>query len=151
MGFGQLMGWIVAVLTAGLGFTIGYLIKHRRIQDEVGQLEEAARERLNEARTRAMEVELEARDKALKILQDSEEDANRRNRELARQESRIQQRQERLDQRLDGLETRERRLKEIEDRLEARERELENAWQEHLRELERISDGVEGPKTLGPE
>ena len=146
MGPGQFLGWIVAVVTAAIGFAIGYYIKNRKIEGEVRKLEEEATQRLNEAtqrlneaRTRSMELELESRDKALKILQEAEEDANRRNRELSRQEARLEQRQERVDQRLDGLETRDNRLKESESRLQAREAELENAWQEHLSELERIS------------
>jgi ribonuclease Y len=132
--------WIViACITAGLGFLVGYLMRTRLIGRRVAELEEEAAKRLTEARATAMELELEARDKALKILQEAETETKQRTQEINRQENRLQQRRENLEHRFDTLETRERKMEERRRALDSRQAELDNAWAAHLAELERIA------------
>lgn len=132
--------WVI-VLVVGviLGFAVGYLLKNRTIGRNITKLEEEANQRLAEARTRAMELELDARDRALKTLREAEDEIKRRTRELNRQESRLQSRRDNLDHRLDAFEVRERKLKDVERNLDVRKGELSRAWKEHLAELERVS------------
>lgn len=132
--------WILALVIAAIGgFAIGYKLRNRLIGQNIARLEEEANRKLDEARTRAMQLELEAKDQALKLLQDAEAEAKRRQQELSRQESRLQQRRENLDHRLDALEARERKFEERERNLELREAELNKAWEKHIAELERLS------------
>jgi len=140
MGPGQAIIWIVALIVVGAGaFAVGYVMRTRIIGKRAARLEEEAEQRLAEARTRAVEVELEARNKALEILEEAEADNKRRLQELSRQESRLQQRRENLDHRLDALELRERKMEERWRALDKRQGELDKAWEEHVAELERIS------------
>lgn len=132
--------WILALVIAAIGgFGIGYKLRNRLIGQNIAKLEEEANKKLDEARTRAMQLELEAKDQALKLLQDAEAETKRRQQELSRQESRLQQRRENLDHRLDALEARERKFEERERNLELREAELNKAWEKHIAELERLS------------
>jgi ribonucrease Y len=133
------VGIVVAVVAAGIGFGVGYVLRNRIVGRNVAKLEEEASQKLNEARTGAMQLELEAKDQALKILQEAEAESKRRAQELTRQESRLQQRRENLDHRLDALELRERKLEETKRGLDARQAELDKAWEKHVAELERIS------------
>ncbi len=136
----RIIFWILLVISSGgVGFAVGYLLKNRKIISNVNRLQEEAEAQLAAARTRAREIELEAKDKALSILQEAEAEAKRRTREVRDQENRLQQRRDNLERRMDRLEVRENRLKEREKRIEALERELQDAWQKHLIELERIS------------
>ena len=130
---------IVALVVAVVSGVAGYLIRSRLVSKFVTNLEDEAEKRLAEARTRSMEIELEARDQALKLLQEAEAENKRRTQEMSRQESRLQQRRENLDHRLDVLEVRERKQEERKRDLDEREGELDKAWQKHLAELERIS------------
>ena len=134
-----LIGIAGLLLGCGAGLAVGYRVKRRLVGQKVTALEEEANLRLSEARTRAMELELEARDKALRLLQESEEEIKGRTQEMNRQENRLHQRRENLDHRLDALEVRERKIKEVENGLDERKVGLDNAWQAHLAELERIS------------
>jgi ribonuclease Y len=132
--------WLAIVIVVGaVAFVIGYLLKNRFVGANVLQLQEEAKLALSEARTKAMEIEIESKDKALQLLQEADTEAKSRNREISRQEQRLQQRREALEQRMDALEGRERKIKEREQKLDAREDELDNAWAQHLAELERIS------------
>jgi ribonucrease Y len=137
---GMWVVWLVLLLagTAG-GFAIGYLLKNRAIGEDISQMQEAARAAVSEARTQAMALELEARDKAQVLLQEADSEISRRTKEISRQETRMQERRDNLDRRVDNLEVRENRLKEREQKLDARQIEVDQAWQVHLAELERIS------------
>jgi ribonuclease Y len=140
MGFLGPVIWIVALLVSlGAGFAVGFALRTRLVGRNVARVEEEADRKLNEARTRAMEMALEAKDQALKILQEAEAESKRRIQEINRQESRLQQRRENLDHRLDALELRERKLDDLKRALETRQTELDRAWEQHLAELERIS------------
>ena len=130
---------IAAIVAAALGFVVGYFLKVRMIGEDVTKLQEEATRRLNDARTQAMELELQAKDQALKLLQEAETENKRRLQELNRQESRLQQRRENLDQRLDAQEVRERKMEERKRALDNRQAELDKAWEKHVAELERIS------------
>lgn len=132
--------WLVlAAVGAAGGFFAGYRLKNRTIGQNITKLQEEAKDKLAQARTAAMESEIEARDKALQVLQEADAEATRRMREVNRQETRLQERRDSLDKRIDSLEARDARIKEREQKLDARQSELDRAWQQHLAELERIS------------
>jgi len=132
--------WILGLLVAlGIGFWVGYALKNRIVGTKVAALEEEAERKLSEARTRAIESELEAKDKALKLIQAAEDDIKLRLQDLNRQEARMQQRRDNLDHRLDALELREKKMEERKRAQDQRQAELDKAWQKHLAELERIS------------
>jgi len=132
--------WIaIAFVAAVLGFLTGHLMRNRVVGRRIADLEEEATAKLADARAKAMEIELEARDKALNILKEAEAETKRRSQELSRQENRLQQRRENLEQRFDALGSRERKLEERRRALDKRQAELDNAWQAHIAELERIS------------
>jgi ribonucrease Y len=132
--------WIAAVvLAAALGGVVGYFARNKLVVRKAVLLEAEAQRRLTEARTKAMEVELGAKDKALKFLQEAEIENKRQLQELNRQDNRLQQRRENLDHRLDALEARERKLDERRRAMDARQSELDKASQKQLAELERIS------------
>ena len=139
MGIGTVI-WIAAVVLAAIvGLVCGLVLRTRLMGRKVTALEEEAERKLSEARTRAMELELEAKDQALKVMQEAEAESKRRIAEINRQESRLQQRRENLDHRLDALELRERKLEDLKHSLESRQLELDKAWEKHVAELERIS------------
>ena len=105
---------------------------------------------LDRAKAKEREIELGARDEALKIRDDAEAESKRRRKELSKEEERLQKRRsdqdQRLqkrrsdqDQRLDKLEKRESTLNKRQSNLDKRTNELDEKHQETLAELEKIS------------
>jgi len=140
MELGATIIWIAGlVVTAVAGFGLGYGLRNRLVGKSVAKLEEEANQKLGEARTRAVEMELEARNRALAIRQEAEAESKQRAKELGRQESRLQKRRDNLDRRLDALEARERKLDNQARSLDKRQDQLDKAWEQHLAEMERIS------------
>jgi ribonuclease Y len=134
-GTGILIGLAMFVL----GSAIGYLVKQYLIQQE-NQRSRAEGERIIiEAQERVRELELIARDDALKIRQEAENEIDQRRTELARQEDRLQSRRDKLDQGSEKLEHREQALNKRQSSLDKRSNDIEKLYEEEMEELQRIS------------
>lgn len=90
------------------------------------------------ANEKAREIELVAKDKALSILQEADNEVNRRRAENSREEDRLQKRRAEMDARVERLEQREQTLNKRQSALDKRTNEIEKMYEEHLSELQRI-------------
>ncbi len=130
-----LFGLAVGVIGVAAGFLLSRYLSMRRIKS----LERRAEQLLADARTKQKEIELEAKDVALKLREEADAEIKRRRQELLKQEQRVQARRENLDRRLDNLDGRERKIVGKEKDLERQEARLNELVAEQLRELERVS------------
>jgi len=136
--------WMPAIILAciaasGLGFGLGYLLREYLGKTRFKELQEESERILNEARTKYREIELEAKDLALRLREEAEAENKRRRAELRIQEQRLQQRRESLDRRLDSLEARERELQAREKSIEQKEMEVNQIRAQACLELERVA------------
>jgi ribonuclease Y len=88
---------------------------------------------------KARNLELEARDRAIKIVKESEDDLSKRRAELSREEERLTRRRADLDTRIEKLEQREQLLNKRQSQVDKRANELEKAHEKELAELQRIA------------
>jgi ribonuclease Y len=122
-----------------LGAVIGYLIKQNQVAKEKQLQAEKAGNVLEEAKEKARQMEIQARDRALDIHQKAELEINRRRNELSKEEDRLQKRREELDGRIDRLEKREQNLNKRQSALDKRVNEIERLHEQEMEELQRIS------------
>lgn len=94
---------------------------------------------LLQANEKAREIELEAKDRALKALQESEAEINRRRMEINREEDRLQKRRAELDQRFERLEQREQAVNKRQSAVDKRLNEVEKMYEQQMAELQRIA------------
>lgn len=121
---------LVAILTAVLVKII--VDKYKKEQSE--KAENVIQSAVEKAKT----VELEAKDKALKILQDSEIEITRRRQDILREDDRQQKRRAELDHRIERLELREQNLNKRQSALDKRSNEIEKLYVEQMEELQRV-------------
>lgn len=93
---------------------------------------------VQKATEKAKTIEIEARDKALKVLQESESETNRRRLDISREDERLQKRRLDLDHRIERLEQREQNLNKRQGSLDKRANEIEKMYSDQLEELQRI-------------
>ena len=86
----------------------------------------------------AKNIELEAKDKALSILQAAENEVVRRRAELSNEEERLQRRRAELDHRMERLEQREVGLNKRQSAMDRRANEIEKMYSDQMIELQRI-------------
>ncbi len=91
------------------------------------------------ANEKSKTIELEARDKALKILQQSEAEATRLRSEHAAEEERLQRRRSDLDSRMERLEQREQALNKRQSVMDRRANEVEKMYTQQMEELQNIA------------
>ena len=136
------IGWTIMIAIASIlvGGILGYFVKQYLSESRVKSAQTEAEQLLEDARAGAREIELVARDKALQIRKEAEEESRARHRELQEEDKRLQKRRETLDVKLERLESRERRLNQRQSRLDRRQNELDKLYEARTSELERVAN-----------
>ena len=124
----------VVVLAAAVFFLTRYFAERFR-KDQQNKADSV----LLTAKEKARAIELEAKDKTLKVLQESENEANRRRLEISREEDRLQKRRAELDHRIERLEQREQTINKRQSALDKRTNEVEKMYDDQLLELQKIA------------
>jgi ribonucrease Y len=118
---------------------VAYLVTQNTTKRLKKEQEEKASSILQSANEKARAVELEAKDNALKIMQEVESEVNRRRTDLSREEERLGKRRTELDHRLERLELREQTISKRQSALDKRANDVEKMWSQHMAELQRIA------------
>jgi ribonucrease Y len=144
---GTLLVTLLIFLVAGaVGAAVGYTISKSRLlqaqteaETRIKNAEVDARHLMVEAENRVKVIELDAQERKIKLIEESEQESQRRRRELERAEERLQRRQEMLDGKLEQLEARDRKLNQRQSKLDKRESDIEKIEVQRVAELERIA------------
>ena len=121
---------LITVLT--IVFARYYIKRYKKEQSE------KADDLIQAATEKARTIEIEARDKALKILQESELESTRRRQDIMREDDRQQKRRAEMDHRIERLELREQNLNKRQSALDKRANDIEKLYTDQLEELQRI-------------
>jgi len=132
---------LIALCAAALavGGLIGFMIKQSIIEKERKAQNIKADHIISEAKEKAREIELEAKDNALNITQKAESELIRRRADLNNEDDRLQKRRDELDRRLEKYEEREVRLNKRQSAIDKRANEIETLYEEIVQELQQVS------------
>ena len=134
-----LLNVIIGLAALVGGGLIGFFIKKnfeenkRKAQNLIADL------LVSDAKEKAREVELEAKDRALQITKKAEAELSHRRNELSREDDRLQKRREELDLRLEKYEERETRLNKRQSSIDKRANEINQLHQEIGEQLQHVS------------
>ena len=91
------------------------------------------------AKEKAQKMEIEAREKALVIVQNAEKEVDKRRMEIDREDERLLKRRSDLDKRVERLETRELTLNKRQSSLDRKANEVDRLYSQEMEELQRIA------------
>lgn len=94
---------------------------------------------LADAKNKAKNIELEAKDRALKITDSASQEEQKRRKEIAAIESRIAERETSLDKKLEQLDERAERLRRDETEVESLKNEIRDIRAKQLEKLEKVA------------
>ncbi|MGD0003865.1 MAG: ribonuclease Y [Anaerolineaceae bacterium] len=135
---------VVLIIAAATYFATRYLNEKFRNEQQ-----NKADNSLLVAKEQSRAIELEAKDKALKLMQEAEAEVVRRRSDLAREDDRLQKRRVELDHRMEKNELREQVLAKRQSALDKRSNELEKAYSTQMEELQRIAQmSMEDARTV---
>lgn len=129
---------LILVIVAIAAVVTNYLVRSfsQRYRQE---LQNKADNALNVATEKARRLEMEAKDKSLKLLQEAEGDITRRRSDLSHEDERLQKRRTELDHRLERMEQREQVLNKRQSALDKRVNDVEKMGAQKMEELQRVA------------
>ncbi len=122
-------------VVVGVTYFVTRAMMNRFRQDQTARADNV----ITIANENAKTIELEAKDRALKYIQEAETDIQRRRKEVSLEDERVQKRRTELDHRIERLEQREQALNKRQSALDKRVNDVEKAASQQLAELQRIA------------
>ncbi len=122
-----------------IGIALGYFFNRTQMEKAQRASQQTAEKIVQNARDEARTIELQARDSALKVVQSSEAENQRRRADLSREEDRLQKRRDEMDMRIEKFELREATLNKRQSVIDKRANEVEKLYQTEIDELQRIA------------
>jgi len=130
---------IDTLISLAAGFAAGYFYHRNIVDKKVKSAQERAGEIIARGEAKSKEMEVQAKEEALRIRNEAEDEVTRKRRDVERQEERLQKRHENLDKRLENLEKRERNLNKRQSQIDKKANEIDKLNEQRLAELERVS------------
>lgn len=135
-----ILGAVIGVIVGlAIGALLGYALRRSSVQDQEAAAQAEAQKILAEAQAQEKGVLLAAKEEALQIRAQAEEESKTRRDEVLRLEQRVATREENLDRKLDNLEKRDAALAEKERQQDEIRTELDEMKRTKLAEIERVS------------
>jgi ribonuclease Y len=131
-----LIGIVDVVIVAIVAYIVSRLLNERYRKDQQNRADNVILSANEQAKT----IELDARNKALKIIQEAESDLSRRRKELVLEEERLQKRRQELDHRVERLEQREQQINKRQGALDKRANDIEKMAGQQIIELQRVAE-----------
>lgn len=122
-----------------VGGGIGYIIRKSLSKRRTESAEVKAANIVNDAKQKTKEALIEAKDKALQIIEEAKKDEKLRRNEIQEARKRLESREEMFDKKLLGLEDKEKAVAEKEVQLEASKEKLQVIRDEQIEKLEKIA------------
>jgi len=132
--------FVLEVLTLMAGFAAGYLFNRYQVEKKRREEQAKAQGIIQEATDKASKIELDARAKALKTVQEGEKDINQRRNELNREVERLDRRRSELDGRAERLEQREQTLNKRQSNVDRRANEVDKIHAQQMEKLQEIAE-----------
>ncbi len=134
-----LLAPILLVLGLGVGLAAGYWVRKLIAAKEKDSAEAKAEKILQDAKSKEQEALIQAKDKAIGIIEDAKKEEGERRGELQGLQKRLEKREGLFDQKLLDLEGKQQSLLDKAKKIEGIKKELGNIKTEQLSKLERIA------------
>jgi len=136
------------LLAFAIGIGLGYFVRELLVAKKKSSAEAKVRQLLEGSRQEAKELLLDAKSKAVRVLEEAKREEKERERETKKAEERLRERETFLDKKLVGFDERERELAGKIERVRELKAEVDGLRQKAEAELERVA-GM--PKTAAKE
>jgi ribonuclease Y len=134
-----IVGAVVGVVGLVIGALLGYALRRSSNRDQELEAETAATKILADAQAKEKETLLAAKEEAIQLRAQAEQEVKVRRDEVLRLEQRVANREENLDRKLDALERRESTFAEKEQQQEAARAQIDELRKAKVAEIERVS------------
>lgn len=131
---------IVAIIAMGGGVAVGYFLRKKVAQAQANSLEAKADRILTEAKTKQQEYILEAKEKAVKIIEDAKAEEKNVRLDLHNAQQRLEKRESMFDQKLIEFQSTQQKLQEKIERVQQIKLEVEAIKVQQTEKLQIIAN-----------
>jgi len=131
--------FIVSAIAIIVGFVIGYFIRMFLAQREIEGAEAKVQNLINEAKSKQKEILLQAKDKAIKVIDDAKKEEQQRRQDLSHMQNRLEKREGIFDQKLLNLENNQQKLLDKAKEIEQVKEKINQIKEDQLAKLEKIA------------
>ena len=135
-----LVAVFTGLVTLAIGYAVGYSVNKSQVEKKRQEEAATAKGIVQEATEKASKIELDARDRALKVVQSAETDLNHRRSELNKEVERLDRRRAELDTRVERFEQREQTLNKRQSNVDRRANEVEKIYEQQMEKLQQIAE-----------
>lgn len=131
----------IAIVLSGtaLGICVGYIIRRYVAKAQANTVEAIAEQKLMEAKNKEQEVLLQAKEKAIKIIDEAKKEEEARRQELRQIQARLEQRENMFDKKLLEFEDEKTKLGQERDQIKAIKEKIQNIQQEAIAKLQNVA------------
>lgn len=128
---------IISALVGGIAAGVGGAFVLAKRQGTTGA--QRAEQLVNQAKSKAQDIELAAKDKAIKIVDEATKEEQKRRRDITAAEQRVSDREVNLDKKLDDIDKRSDKLRREESEVENLKNEIRNIRSKQQEKLEKVA------------
>ena len=130
---------ILIVLVTGVGFLLGYIIRKLVATRSAASAEAKAEHIIQDAKNKQKEFLLDAKDKALAVIDEAKKDEEARRREMMHAQQRLEKRESLFDQKILDLESKQTQLTNKQKQIQKTKDEIMKIREQQLEKLEKIA------------
>ncbi len=133
------MEYLISAIALSLGLIFGYLLKKMMTTKSVKSAERKAEHILEEAKNKTKSFELEAKEKALAVIEEAKKEEKERRQRLTELENRLGKRENLFDQKLLEFEDKKQKINNLQIDLEKNREEIKSVKEQQFAKLEKIA------------
>lgn len=133
------MEYLISAIALSLGLVFGYLLKKVMTTKSVKSAERKAEHILEEAKNKTKGLELEAKERALSIIEEAKKEEKERRQRLTELENRLGKRENLFDQKLLEFEDKKQKIDNLQIELEKNKEEIKSVKEQQFAKLEKIA------------
>lgn len=134
------MSILLALAGAAIGAAIGYVVRKQIVKNRANDIEAIAEKRLADAKNKEQEVILQAKEKAIKIIDDAKKEEEERRQELKQLQARLEKREEMIDRQMLDFESKKTQLQEKAEEIRAVKEKITSVHEEAMKKLQQIAN-----------
>lgn len=133
------MQYVLYIILLAAGFAAGYFAYRKRSALKVGTAESKAEKILNDAKAKFKKIELDAQEKALRIIEEAKKEESERRKESNSLQQRLEQRETAFSQKLLDLQEKQQKLYDKVNEVQEIKEKIKEIKEEQLTKLEKIA------------
>ena len=130
---------VVALVAAALGTGVGYVLRKQIAAAKLASAEAKVESLMNEAKLKAQAVELDAKQKAMKTLDEAKREESERRRDLSASQQRLEKREEQFEKQLAELRSKNDQINDKAKRVDDSKLEVEKLKAETVDKLQAVA------------